>query len=381
MAAKIHINRQFLIKAAIILLSTAFVILTPFILLNYNIEATLIKPAVYKQILADQKVYDEIPRLISEQFVQQLHAAGSGDDQPPFVNVTRNSQQLLMNLDQPKLQELITSLLSTDWAKIKVESIIDQYFASMDNKIYQPNLLIALSDIKLRLQSKTGLSFFVTLMRAQPPCDGDQKQTWQTTPLEEVPACFPSETILKISEPKTSELLNQISARMPDQASLSYFFGTAGFTPGQSQAIAELQNSAARFWKSRVWIRISPAFILILLFLLGLFHTRGRPFTKIWSYPVILAGIAGMLLSLLLWPITNASINSRLLHNLPPDFSASWITIGANVAKTAVERIIPLIAVQSILIGMLGGLLFFADRIRQPKGKNKKPAAKKYTLD
>lgn len=380
MAAKIQLNRQFLVKAAIILLSAALVVLTPIILLDYNIESSLMKPDLYKQILKDQKIYDEVPRLAAAQLTKQLQSQVSSDSVPPFVNVTKNAHPLLLNLDEAELQALIASLLPIEWAKLKVDSLIDQYFASMNNGSYRPNLLIAIKDIKGRLQTKTGLTFFVSLIRAQPPCDTAQKQSWQSGELEQAPACFPSETIIKESEPKTTELLNQIAARMPDDASLDYFFGTAGFTQGQSQAIAQLQAKAARFWKASVWVRISPAFLLILLFILGLFHNRARPFTKLWSYPVIIAGIAGMLLALLLTPLTNISIAS-LMKNLPPDISPLLIQTGAGVAKAAVARIAPLIGVQSILIGLLGVLLFFADRIRKPKGKSKKSAAKKYTLD
>ena len=381
MAVKIQINRQFLVKAAIIFLSVAMVVLTPIILLDYNIEASLIKPAVYKQILSDQKIYQDVSHLVTEQLIQQLHAADSEDSKPVFIHITKNSEQILMNLNQDELQELISSLMPSEWAQVKLDSLIDQYFASMNNGIYRPNLLIAMKDIKSRLQSKTGLSFFVTLIRSQPPCSEAEKQSWLTAPLEEAPACFPSETILKESEPKTSELLDQIAARMPDDASLNYFFGTAGFAPGQPSTVSRLQDSAARFWKARIWVRISPTFILILLFLLGLFHNSARPFTKLWSYPVIFGGLAGLFMSLLLWPMTQLSINTGLLPKLPESISPALISTGAGVAKAALARISPLISIQSILITMLGILLFFADRIGKQKLKIKKPQAKKYTLE
>ncbi len=381
MAAKIQINRPFLVKAAIVILSAAFIVLTPIILLDYNIEASLIKPAIYKQILSDQKVYEDVSQLVAMQLTLQLHAADGEDSKPAFIHITKNSEQILMNLSQEQLKEQIASLMPAEWARVKVDSLIDQYFASMDNGIYRPNLLIAMSDIKERLQSKTGLSFFVNLIRSQPPCNEAETKSWQTAPLEEAPACFPSETILKESEPKTSELLDQIAARMPDYASLDYFFGTVGFAAGKPSVLARLQDSTARFWKARVWVRVSPAFILILLFLLGLFHNRTRPFTKLWSYPVIIAGLVGFFMSLLLWPLTQLSINTSLLPKLPETIAPALIETGAGVARAALSRITPLISIQSILIAMLGILLFFANQIGQGKLKIKKPQAKKYTLD
>ncbi len=380
MAARSPFTRPYLTKVGIALLSAAIVVLTPLILLNYNCESALTKPAIYKQILSDQNVYDHLSGLIADQLYLQLQDPEDAASRPGFIQITQNSEQLLKNLDQAELEELIDMLLPAHWAQIKLENIVDQYIASMNNRIYKPTLLIAMDDIKDRLQGKIGLSFFVRLIRAQPPCDEGQIDAWQNGPYEAVPACFPSETILKESEPKTSELMYQITARMPDEASLDYFFGSMGFSSGQSTVLTRLQDNAVRFWRTRVLLRLSPALLLALLLLLGLFHTPARPFTRLWAAPVILAGIASLLAGMLVWPLTRWYIDNNILNSLPPYISPALVETGANVARAALARITPLMNIQSLLILALGILIWFADRLSQRKFKFRKPPSKKYTL-
>ncbi len=380
MAAKIRFNRSLLVKIGITLLSAAIVILTPMILLNYNIEVSLMDPGVYKQILDDQEIYDHLSELVAGQLVQQIQAPAEKTSPPGFLPITVNSEHILKNLDQAEFKELIDMLLPTDWAKIIVENLIDQYFASMNNRIYRPPLLIAMNDIKGRLQGNIGLSFFVELIRAQPPCQAEQVNGWQNGPLEEAPACYPSETILKESEPETSELLYQITARMPDYASLDYFFGPMGFNEDGPATLPRLQKSAERFWRSRIAMRISPVFLLALVFLLGLFHSPSRSFTKLWAGPVILAGVASLITTLLVWPVTQLIVKQSILKNLPVYLSPALIEAGTEVARAAVAKIIPLMIAQSVLILLLGGLLYFADRLRRRGFRFRKPPSKKYTL-
>lgn len=367
-------------KAGIGLLSAAIVILTPLILLNYNFESALTKPDLYKQILAEQNVYDDLAGLVADQLYLQIQAPADSASRPGFINITQNSEQLLKNLDQAELEELIAMLLPANWAQIKLENIIDQYIASMNNRIYRPTLLIAMDDIKDRLQGKTGLAFFVRLIRAQPPCDQQQLNAWQNDPYEAVPACFPSETILKESEPKTGVLLYQITARMPDEAGMDYFFGSMGFASGQSTVLTRLQDSAARFWRMRVILKLSPALLLALLLLLGLFHTPDRPFTRLWAAPVILAGITSLLAGLLVWPVTRWYIHNNILKHLPAYISPRLVQTGADVARSALASITPLMNIQSLLIVVLGILILIADRVRQRRFKLRKPPSKKYTL-
>lgn len=167
---------------------------------------------------------------------------------------------------------------------------------------------------------------------------------------------------------------------MPDDASLDYFFGPFGFDQSDQTVITRLQLRAARFWNSRMLIRVSPAFLLIMLFLLGLFHKPGQTFTKLWSIPVILAGAASLVMSFLILPLTNLSIRSNLLPNLPAYVSPALIETGAAVIKTALTRITPFMIVQAILIILLGGLLLFADQIRQRRVRIRRPGTKRYTL-
>lgn len=373
-------NRSFLTKAAIFLLSAAMVVLTPLVLIYHNSEAALTNPELYKRILNNRHAYDRLASLVADQLIRQLQNSDEVIGQPGFVHITKNSELLLKNLDQAELENLISMLLPTAWGQVKMENIIDQYVASMDNRIYQPVLLIAMEDIKDRLQGKVGLAFFVELVRAQPPCSEQEKNAWQNQSIEEAPACFPSETILKESEPKTRELLYQITARMPDEASLEYFFGPMGFGSGQATLITRLQDSAVRFWRARDLLRISPVFLLVLLFLLGLFHTPARPFTRLWAMPVILAGTVSLIAGALVGPVTGWYIDSQILRNLPPYISPALIETGAVVASDALILIRPLILIQSLLIFLLGGLLFLADRLQRRGFRLRRPSGKKYTL-
>jgi hypothetical protein len=376
----IRVNRPFLVKAGIFLLSAAIVILTPLVLIFHNSEAALTKPELYKKILSSQNTYGRISELAAGQLIHQFQSTDDPAARPGFIHITKNSEQLLKNLDQAELEKLISMLLPVNWAQVKLENIIDQYAASMNNRIYRPTLLVAMDDIKDRLQGKVGRAFFIELIRAQPPCTEQQKNAWQSAPLEEAPACYPSETILKELEPKTGELLYQITARMPDDASLDYFFGPMGFTSGQETVLTRLQDSAVRFWRARVLLRISPLLLLVLLFLLGLFHTPARPFTRLWATPVLLAGLLSLLAGVLAWPVTRWYIDSEILSNLPPYISPALMETGADVAGAAFAGIRPLILIQSLLIFLLGGLLLLADRLQKRGFRFRKPSTKKYTL-
>jgi len=377
---KIQFNRASMIKAGITLLTIAIIILTPLALLLYNMETALMNPSAYKQLLIQENFYATLHQVIASQLTHELQASTDDTNRPAFINITKNSQQILMNLDQAELQGLIVLLLPIDWAQIKFENIIDQYFASMNNRIYHPNLLIAMDDIKERLIGKVGLQFFVEMIRAQPACNDQESLAWQTSPLEEVPACFPSETIIKESEPKTSELLYQIIARMPDEASLEYFFGSFGYQSNEATIVTRFQKLAAGFWKARIIIRISPIILLILLFLLGLFHKPERSFVKLWSLPVILSGLISLLMAALLVPVYRLIISNSVIPKLPAYIAPDFIGTFARIGQTAAANIAPLIAIQAILILLLGGLLYLADYVRRRRLKIRKPPTKKYTL-
>ena len=174
MPVKIQFNRASMIKAGITLLTIAIIILTPLALLLYNMETALMNPSAYKQLLIQENFYATLHQVIASQLTHELQASTDDTNRPAFINITKNSQQILMNLDQAELQGLIVLLLPIDWAQIKFENIIDQYFASMNNRIYHPNLLIAMDDIKERLIGKVGLQFFVEMIRAQPACNDQE---------------------------------------------------------------------------------------------------------------------------------------------------------------------------------------------------------------
>jgi len=330
--------------------------------------------------MIEQRIYEDLSEVIASQLIHELQASVEQPNRPPFEKITKNSEQILKNIDQVEMQKLVSQLLPVEWARIKFENIIDQYFASMDNGIYRPTLLIAMDDIKERLISKVGLSFYVDLIRAQPPCSEEEKAAWQSNYLEEAPACFPSETILKESEPKTIELLYQITARMPDEASLDYFFGSFGFKTSENNIATNLQTFLTNFWKARFLIRISPVLLLALLFLLGLFQSSDRNILQLWALPVLLGGLASLLVSALLSPLTNLVISSRIMPTLPAYISPVLVEAFARIGRAAVANIRPLIAIQSVLITLLGGLMYLANYVRRKRLKFRRPSSKKYTL-
>ncbi len=345
-------------RAALVIIS---VILATLSIFAFNFEQSLMKAEPYKAALLKADTYQRLPGVLAERQITILQKSGGNmEGLPGFAGVAPAAIPYLQNLDAAELEGLVNTMFPTNWLQIKLENILDQYFAGMERRIAQPDVRVALSDLRSRLKSNIGDEFMRQLILAQPNCSANDVVVWQDGAAQMVPPCQPPANVLNPRAPMMRETLDVIIQEIPEE--IEYKVLLSGTQDTGNAVLNELQSSARTLWGMKPLLLLGPILALAAVVLLGMpYVSKPGQLMRFWGRMVIAIALCAIFVTLIDWPILQGMIIRRI-PGLPYHITPGMVKVLLDVAKFLSRELDQLVLVQALLLGVLGVGLYISPR-------------------
>ncbi len=378
-----------LAKVFAVVFAIFFVITLISALFLYNLEQHAFDAETYKNALNNENIYERLPAVIGDQLVVSLgidHCAEnplSCETEYRSVELEtclidalgRESYRTLSNNERPLtkaeneriapcyekhgypetsegekglLASLTKNLTAKDWEDFIIaiippeeleyisESTLDEIFNYLNGN--SDTASIPLMQFKKRLTSKEGTDAVMALIKAQPDCTAsDLLKIAQGR----IAICHPPDIIMPALEPLINMQLQTAASTLPNQKVL--------IEKKQTQEnILEMQAL-------RALMRLSPLIPITLLLLITLLAVRDLlSWLRWWGIPLLIAGIIGVLISLITGPIVRALLSIPLTRGISMEVSGSTLKLIYDLAESVVHSFVEDVVLYSLIFGIIG---------------------------
>ena len=264
-------------------------------------EKILFQPAPYQQQLAKQNIYARLPYWLAAITV---------------TNGSTANQNALALMSKDALQTLFVQVLSPSWAKTQVDGIITQLWDYLNFKTDKLTLTVDLRQLKSRLSEGGPDSVGGQIMRSWPACSLNQllnlggvlaKGLINGSISQNLPLCRPPDNMMPTMDLFMQMAFSSFANTIPDQVDLIDYFKTIPNFDQQQATLVQIFNG----YKVARWIgRIFPWIALILLVLvIALSAVSWRTAFTYAGFPLLTAGILGLITTVLLWALSTKFTN------------------------------------------------------------------------
>jgi len=367
----------------------------------------MFKANLYKQALAEEGVYDQLPAILGETLVSTAFydpceqnplsckidnaspelqaclktalgqdayvAIGSGIRKPsdselqlsqPCLDqfeqpgtstpaVENGMPAFMQNLNASDWETIIRSIIPPQELRLMTEDILDQAFSYLNEDTKVINL--SLVAIKNRLSGQSGVDVIRQLLSAQAPCTQAQlDQISSTTGTEGagLVLCNPTETDFNKVMRQVQEQLDAAISQLPDEVPLIKETSPAT-APVDNQPLG---NDPIRFLRmGRLVFQLSPLVPLGFLLLVTLFAVRSlKSWMGWWGVPFFFAGPITLASGFSLFPTSNWAWNTYVVGQIPASFPASLSAVGRALLQNIVHAISTGIILQAVILTLVG---------------------------
>jgi hypothetical protein len=384
-----------------------FVLIGLVALLLFNFERRAFNPSTYKQALADQNIYEQVPALVGAMMTATINREPCADNpiacrieaRPPqalacfesalgkqaFDDIVFGGRQpsgreieqaqgcldqyplppvepedgpptFIINLTAEEWQDLVTALLPPEEMKSLMDQVFDSIFAVLNGRAETASLDV--TSFKNRLSGPAGVEAVLTMLHAQPPCTVDQiaAMTISTLNLQgNLELCSPSDELAFVIQPLIEINLQLAVLAIPDQVTI---IGPQMDLSGEATPLESMRIL-------RLAMRLTP--LAPLMFLLGLTIFGVRSLTnwlRWWGWPFLVLGVLGLLIGLSSGPLLSLALTQILLRRLPDYLPVGVVDLGGQVVDAIVREILKPVVWESLLFVVISGtMLFIAGRI------------------
>jgi len=340
----------FLSRFIVVLLAAITVFATIFVLLLTSFDHTLLQAETYKRALAEHKVYEQLPTLVSDRLptvrtwladpcteyplacaIQRaspaaqtcltksldpviLEDVGSAKRKPTEAESliaqacidqydgskrTSNSPELsdsqlalLKDLTSAQWEALITHLLPPADTKKMIETALDQIIAYYKGEAATAQMPLA--SLKARLTGKSGGELTTLLLKSQAPCTAAQvtqinaSDFGNNTTAAPIYCAAEGDTLSKLTT-QLQTRLDEAASQIPEAVILIQPLPDSDPLPGLGLLGKTPQTVQKKIYTG---IRFSPLLVLLLLLLVAVFGVRSlRGWLRWWSIPIFLGGL------------------------------------------------------------------------------------------
>ena len=128
-----------------------FIISALISLLLFNAERHFTNPELYKRVLLEERVYDSLPRLLSNQISEGMlydpcaedPSACEGEGEDGSQDDEGGPPDYFKNMDTEQWELLLREILTPDWLQTQAESVIDQFFDFLDSDDPVPSISVS----------------------------------------------------------------------------------------------------------------------------------------------------------------------------------------------------------------------------------------------
>lgn len=336
-----------ILKFLAILCAILFVLTAGIAIMLFNAEKRLFDASLYINALESQDFYDRLPELTAE------NLATSPDSNDP------NSPRTYLNLIPAEYWETaFRALLPPDVSRPMTEQVIQSMFDYLNGKSETASLSFV--GFKTHLTGPAGSESLLAILRAQPACSLEQitqliigNLFGQKTGLV---FCNPSDEMLDIFQPLLQTQLETMASTIPDSVDL---------TPDSAGTDHPLDGLRV----ARTLMRFSPLIPLGFLFLITTLAVRNlKSWLNWWGYPVMFAGILGLLLSAIINPFFQWAFVIYITPRLPDFLSVTVIDTIHGLISAVLSGVAAPILLQATILALIGVVMIIATHIKKSDG-------------
>ena len=273
-----------------ILFALLFLILTPLVLLVFNIELLLFKPDLYKEALVEQGFYEQMPDLVGAQLVQgmlynpcETNQGMCEEDNQASSDEEGGPPAYMAMFDEEDWAYLMRSLFPQTWMQAQTESVIDQVFSYLDGDGEELVLKISMNGFKQNLDDQKKEQIILKLLEDSPPCTEEQlveiARLLMGGEAAQMPVCKPPEELLTPLMNEMDAILSIMLSDVPDEITFTPTVfsgddvgGNPDAEPFGSGLLGDNPLAVLRFL--RQGFLFSPLLSLTLLALIAIFGIR-----------------------------------------------------------------------------------------------------------
>ncbi len=303
-----------------------FVITAIGFIFSYFPTRRLLNPDFYKQALKDVSIYQRLPESIAGQLATNL----TKDDEEGKSTIH------FLLLDQTEWETILIELINPDWVQSQTENVIDQFFSILLNSPDPVNtpVEISLLEVKSRLGGPEGIQAFNQIIDAQIPCSVDQLMgllqlgLGMETSIESI-LCRPPDYVLAELNPLVNSFLGAATAQIPDQ--LTFYLPLSALETTKSGLSTDFNQGKIpepikNLRRINTFVSWSPLLPLVLVTLVTIFAIRSiQDLLQWWGGMFLISGLVSLILSLVLFPITDWGLSTLVPGEVSSDFGLTTI--------------------------------------------------------
>lgn len=360
-----------------------FIISALISLFLFNAERHFIDPELYKRVLLEERVYDSLPRLLSQQISEGMTynpcaedpSACEGEGEDVSEDDEGGPPDYFKNINADQWEVLLREILTPDWLQTQTESVIDQFFGYLESDDESPSISISLLDLKSRLMGRNGVDTVLKIVDAQPACSEGQLKELKNAFEGDMAgtdffSCRPPQEILDEYVSSIEETLNEVVGDLPDEATLGENFmdSDADETIDTTEDDMEIGTTLRRF---RTYMRLSPIVPGGFLILIAVFGVRSfRDLLRWWGIPLLLTGLIALVFSILSLPIFNWILRTYVEGQIPGYLSMEFVDLGFEIGSSTIRNFVKTITIQAGAMALAGLLATAISGFIRPRRKD-----------
>lgn len=294
-----------------------------------NIELQAFEAAPYKRAFEKQNLYGRIPQILAE----ALETTVSG---------TANAQPYLKAMTVQDWQSSIITLLPPNELKLTTDNALDSIFNYINNKTNSASISLIL--IKSHMLGPSGVEVVKQILQAQPTCTADQLLQMGLGILNgSIALCNPPPQLIDVANPLIQSQLQVITNTLPNEITLI----TAPADPTADPRV-ELK------WV-RTFMKTTPVFPLILLFILTIFVGQTlHGWLKWWGYPFLMIGAISAAIAYFGAPTLGFIAQRVLLAQGPKFIPPNFFSVASDTLSAVVSEILKPVLIESLILIFVG---------------------------
>jgi hypothetical protein len=337
------------------ILAAIAVVLIPVTLVAFNLQQHLMDPQTYKDVFAQQELYNRIPGLVARQLTQRLN--------PPGGKQATDAPAVFLFMDEEDWTLILEEMLDKDWSQRQVEAVIDGVFTLFNGEVEVVQVPISLQELRAALNGPEGERILKIMFGSLPDCTMEDVSDFVTRLIFsgdfELPACSLPDEILDPILREAHALITPAFDRIPD--TLQITLSRSNFDISDPALPGHSFNLVDRYQTVQTVIRFGPWTIFTLLVLIALAVVRSwRNLLVWWGWPLFLGGAAIWLPILVSGNLFVLLLEKNIAIRAPRAFSVEVVEMATAIMGQIVREMFIPLRQQSGLLAAAGFILLAA---------------------
>ena len=383
-------------KFIAILLSALTIITTIFVILLLSFNRILLNPQTYKQVFAENEVYERLPVVIAEEFswvksllveqCEETTIAGACLDQAVSTSQMGEGTStgrlgiegtaFLKGINEDQWNALVVQLFTPENLQESSESAVNETIAYLKGET--DTVSMPLTNIKARLTSIADEELTMLLLNSQPTCTLEQQTLIMSAEFNKVGSlpilCSATGGTAQVLLLDLQRRLNGVAAEIPDYAVLIKPPSPSNPPSLQRFIGKDLQDALQTLHNNSQYLPLLP---FVLLVLVAVFSVRSLGgLLRWWGIPIFIASLLTLILGIVIFFMFDQIWLNYVLIHLPPLLPSGFGEIIYGVAHSLANDLSQRIMIEAGIVTLLSlGVILISNRVPPPPDPSLPPLA------